>query len=46
MTTKRFLDLNLLSQAPYGACAVDRNRIITFWNRGAERILGTCKPAR
>ena len=40
MTTKRFLDLNLLSQAPYGAYAVDRNRIITFWNRGAERILG------
>ena len=40
MTMKRFLDLNLLNQATYGAYAVDRNRIITFWNRGAERILG------
>ena len=40
MTTKRFLDLNILSQAPYGAYVVDMNRIITFWNRGAERILG------
>ena len=40
MTTKRFLDFNFLSQAPYGAYAVDMNRIITFWNRGAERILG------
>ena len=40
MTTKRFLDLNFLSQAPYGVYAVDMNRIITFWNRGAERILG------
>ena len=40
MTTKRFFDLNFLSQAPYGAYAVDMNRIITFWNRGAERILG------
>ena len=39
MTTKRFLDLNFLSQAPYGVYAVDMNRIITFWNRGAERIL-------
>ena len=39
MTTKRLLDLNLLSQAPYGAYAVDMNRIITFWNRSAERIL-------
>ena len=29
-----------LSQAPYGVYAVDMNRIITFWNRGAERILG------
>ena len=40
MTTKRFLDFNFLSQAPYGAYAVDMNRIITFWNRSAERILG------
>ena len=40
MTTKRFLDLNLLNQATYGAYVVDMNRIITFWNRGAERILG------
>ena len=40
MTTKRFLDLNLLSQAPYGVYGVDMNRIITFWNRSAERILG------
>ena len=40
MTTKRLLDLNLLSQAPYGAYAVDMNRIITLWNRSAERILG------
>ena len=40
MTMKRFLDLNLLNQATYGAYAVDRNRIITFWNRSAERILG------
>ena len=40
MTTKRFLDLNLLSQASYGVYGVDMNRIITFWNRSAERILG------
>ena len=40
MTTKRFLDINLLSQAPYGVYGVDMNRIITFWNRSAERILG------
>lgn len=40
MTTERFIDLNVLSQAPYGVYAVDVDRIITFWNRGAERILG------
>ena len=40
MTTEGLIDLRLLSQAPCGVYAVDINRIITFWNRGAERILG------
>ena len=40
MTTEGLIDLRLLDQAPYGVYAVDMNRIITFWNRGAERILG------
>ena len=34
------IDLNFLRKAPYGVYAVDVNRIITFWNRGAEQILG------
>ncbi|MDE2717292.1 MAG: LuxR C-terminal-related transcriptional regulator [Chloroflexota bacterium] len=34
------IDLNLLRNAPYGVYILDVNRIITFWNRGAERILG------
>ena len=40
MTTEGLIDLRLLNQAPYGVYAVDMNRIITFWNRSAERILG------
>ena len=40
MTTEGLIDLRLLSQAHYGAYAVDMNRIITFWNPSAERILG------
>lgn len=31
--------LNFLDRAPYGAFAVDMNRTVVFWNRGAERIL-------
>ena len=31
--------LNFLEGAPYGAFAVDMNKTILFWNRGAERIL-------
>ena len=32
--------LNFLDGAPYGAFAVDMNKTILFWNRGAEQILG------
>ena len=34
------VDFSLLSEAPYGAFAVDSSRTILFWNRSAERILG------
>ena len=40
MTTEGLIDLNLLSQASFGVYAVDIDRIITFWNRSAERVLG------
>lgn len=41
MTTNSvIIDLDLLDKAPYGVYAVDIDRIITFWNRSAERILG------
>ena len=30
----------MLTEAPYGAFAVDSSRTILFWNRSAERILG------
>ena len=37
MTTNGLL--NFLDGAPYGAFAVNMNKTIVFWNRGAERIL-------
>ena len=37
MTTNGLL--NFLDGAPYGAFAVNMNKSILFWNRGAERIL-------
>ena len=40
MTTEGLIDLNLLDETPYGAYAVDIDRIITSWSRSAERILG------
>lgn len=39
-TNGLIIDLDVLRNAQYGVFAVDVNRIITFWNRGAERILG------
>ena len=40
ITNSLVIDLNLLRNASYGVYAVAMNRIITFWNRGAEQILG------
>lgn len=40
MRTNGNFDLHLLSEAPYGAYAVDMSQTILFWNRSAERILG------
>lgn len=38
LTTTGIFDM--LDQAPYGAYAVDMSQTITFWNRGAQGILG------
>ncbi len=39
-TNPRVIGLDLLSDAPYGAYAVNLNQIIWYWNPAAERITG------